>query len=131
MDILLWIVFGLVVGLVARLIMPGSDPGGIIVTIVLGIVGALLGGWLGRAIGLYREGEAAGFIMAVIGASGCGQVLGGVTRAHGCFTDAGLDFVHRQKPADDACRADKNLLFLAADFLRSEGGHLTGISDAA
>ena len=68
MDILLWIVFGLVVGLVARLIMPGSDPGGIIVTIVLGIVGALLGGWLGRAIGLYREGEAAGFIMAVIGA---------------------------------------------------------------
>jgi uncharacterized membrane protein YeaQ/YmgE (transglycosylase-associated protein family) len=68
MDILLWIVFGLVVGVVAKLIMPGRDPGGIIVTIVLGIVGAMLGGWLGRVMGLYREGEAAGFIMAVVGA---------------------------------------------------------------
>jgi uncharacterized membrane protein YeaQ/YmgE (transglycosylase-associated protein family) len=68
MDVLLWIVFGLVVGIVAKLIMPGRDPGGIIVTIVLGIVGAMLGGWLGRVMGFYREGEAAGFIMAVVGA---------------------------------------------------------------
>jgi uncharacterized membrane protein YeaQ/YmgE (transglycosylase-associated protein family) len=68
MDILLWIVFGLVVGIVAKLIMPGQDPGGIILTGVLGIVGALLGGWLGRLFGLYREGDAVGFIMAVIGA---------------------------------------------------------------
>ena len=68
MDILLWIVFGLVVGIVAKFIMPGRDPGGIIITIVLGIVGALLGGWIGRAMGLYREGEAAGFLMAVVGA---------------------------------------------------------------
>ena len=68
MDILLWIVFGLVVGLVARLIMPGPDPGGIILTVVLGIIGAMLGGWAGRVMGLYREGEAAGFIMAVVGA---------------------------------------------------------------
>ena len=68
MDILLWIVFGLVVGIVAKLIMPGRDPGGMIVTIVLGVVGAILGGWIGRVMGLYREGEAAGFIMAVVGA---------------------------------------------------------------
>lgn len=68
MDMLLWIVFGLVVGLVAKLIMPGRDPGGIIITVVLGIVGALLGGWIGRVMGLYREGEAAGFLMAVVGA---------------------------------------------------------------
>jgi len=68
MDILLWIVFGLVVGIVAKLIMPGRDPGGIIVTIVLGIVGALLGGWVGRALGFYREGEAAGFLLAIVGA---------------------------------------------------------------
>jgi uncharacterized membrane protein YeaQ/YmgE (transglycosylase-associated protein family) len=68
MDIVLWIVFGLVVGIVAKLIMPGPDPGGIIVTGVLGIVGALLGGWVGRLFGLYREGDAVGFIMAVIGA---------------------------------------------------------------
>ncbi|HET9490231.1 MAG TPA: GlsB/YeaQ/YmgE family stress response membrane protein [Methylomirabilota bacterium] len=68
MDIILWILFGLVVGIVAKFIMPGRDPGGIIITIVLGIVGALLGGWVGRVMGLYREGETAGFIMAVIGA---------------------------------------------------------------
>jgi len=68
MNILLWIVFGLIVGAVAKLIMPGRDPGGIIVTILLGIVGSLLGGWLGQALGLYGPGEAAGFIMAVVGA---------------------------------------------------------------
>lgn len=68
MDILLWIVFGLVVGIVAKLIMPGQDPGGVILTIVLGVVGALLGGWVGRVAGLYREGEPAGFLMAVVGA---------------------------------------------------------------
>jgi uncharacterized membrane protein YeaQ/YmgE (transglycosylase-associated protein family) len=68
MDILLWIVFGLVVGVVAKLLMPGRDPGGIIVTIVLGIVGAMLGGWIGRVMGLYREGDAVGFLMAVVGA---------------------------------------------------------------
>lgn len=68
MDILLWIIFGLVVGIVAKLIMPGRDPGGVILTIVLGVVGALLGGWVGRVAGLYREGEPAGFLMAVLGA---------------------------------------------------------------
>ena len=68
MDILLWIVFGLVVGVVAKFIMPGNDPGGIFLTIVLGIVGALVGGWLGRVLGLYRPGDAAGFIMAIVGA---------------------------------------------------------------
>ena len=68
MDILLWIVFGLVVGVVAKFLMPGNDPGGIFVTIILGIVGAMLGGWIGRVMGMYREGEPAGFIMAVVGA---------------------------------------------------------------
>jgi uncharacterized membrane protein YeaQ/YmgE (transglycosylase-associated protein family) len=68
MDVLLWIVFGLVVGIVAKFLMPGRDPGGIIVTIILGIVGALLGGWLGRVLGFYRQGEAAGFLMSVVGA---------------------------------------------------------------
>ena len=68
MDVLLWIVFGLVVGIVAKLIMPGRDPGGIIVTVVRGGVGAMLGGWIGRVMGFYREGEAADFIMAVVGA---------------------------------------------------------------
>ena len=68
MWILGWILFGLVVGALAKLIMPGRDPGGIIVTMLLGIAGAVIGGFLGRALGWYREGEAAGWIMATLGA---------------------------------------------------------------
>jgi len=68
MEFLLWILFGLVVGVVAKFIIPGRDPGGMVLTIVLGIVGAVVGGWLGRVLGLYRPGEVAGFIMAVVGA---------------------------------------------------------------
>jgi len=68
MDILIWIVFGLVVGIVAKFVMPGPDPGGIVLTICLGIAGAVLGGWIGRMLGLYRPGDAAGFIMALMGA---------------------------------------------------------------
>ena len=40
----------------------------VIVTMALGIVGALVGGFIGRALGLYQAGEAAGFIMATLGA---------------------------------------------------------------
>ena len=67
MTILGWILFGLVVGALAKLVMPGRDPGGIIVTILLGIAGAVLGGFIGRALGLYAEGEPAGWIMAFLG----------------------------------------------------------------
>jgi uncharacterized membrane protein YeaQ/YmgE (transglycosylase-associated protein family) len=67
-SILGWIVFGLIVGALAKLVMPGRDPGGVIVTILLGIAGALLGGFLGRSLGWYQSGEAAGFIMATLGA---------------------------------------------------------------
>ena len=67
MSIIGWILFGLVVGIVGKLLMPGRDPGGFIITIVLGIAGALLGGFVGQSLGFYREGEPAGFIMAVIG----------------------------------------------------------------
>ena len=63
-----WIIFGLIVGAVAKLLMPGRDPGGIIITMLLGIVGAVLGGFLGRAMGFYQEGEAAGFLMSLVGA---------------------------------------------------------------
>ena len=68
MGVIGWIIFGLIVGIVAKFLMPGRDPGGFVITAVLGIVGALLGGYLGRAMGWYREGEPAGFIVAVIGA---------------------------------------------------------------
>ena len=68
MSVLMWIVFGLIVGIVAKLLMPGRDPRGFIFTVVLGIVGALIGGFLGRIMGLYGEGDSAGFVMAVVGA---------------------------------------------------------------
>ena len=68
MTIIIWIIFGLVVGIVAKFVMPGRDPGGIVVTALLGIVGAVVGGWLGRALNIYRPGEPASFIMAVVGA---------------------------------------------------------------
>ncbi len=66
---LLWTcIIGLVVGAVAKLLMPGKDPGGWIVTAVLGIAGSFVGSFLGKALGLYAQGETAGFIMSVIGA---------------------------------------------------------------
>lgn len=68
MSILGWILFGLIVGALAKFVMPGRDPGGIIVTMLLGVAGAVLGGFVGRALGLYGEGQAAGFIMSFIGA---------------------------------------------------------------
>ncbi len=67
MEFIGWIFFGLIVGVIGKLLMPGRDPGGFVVTILLGIAGALLGGFLGRSLGLYREDDPVGFIMAVIG----------------------------------------------------------------
>ena len=67
MSIIGWILFGLVVGIVGKLLMPGRDPGGFIITSLLGIAGALIGGFIGQSLGFYREGEPAGFIMAVLG----------------------------------------------------------------
>ncbi len=65
----LWVaIIGLVVGALAKLIMPGKDPGGVIVTMVLGIAGSFLGTWFGRVVGLYQPGQAAGFIMSLVGA---------------------------------------------------------------
>lgn len=66
---LIWTcIIGLIAGAVAKLLMPGRDPGGWIITMVLGIVGSFLGTWLGRTLGLYQEGQGAGFLMSVVGA---------------------------------------------------------------
>jgi uncharacterized membrane protein YeaQ/YmgE (transglycosylase-associated protein family) len=67
MTIIGWVFFGLIVGIIGKLLMPGRDPGGFVITTILGIVGALVGGFLGRVLGLYREGDPVGFVMAVIG----------------------------------------------------------------
>jgi uncharacterized membrane protein YeaQ/YmgE (transglycosylase-associated protein family) len=66
---MLWaIIMGAIIGALAKFIMPGKDPGGWIITILLGIAGSWVGGFLGQAMGWYREGESAGFIMSLIGA---------------------------------------------------------------
>ncbi len=67
-GILGWIVIGFIAGGIAKLLMPGKDPGGCLITILLGIAGALLAGFIGKSIGWYEEGEAAGFLAAIVGA---------------------------------------------------------------
>lgn len=66
----LWvIIIGGVVGFIARLISPApNNPNGIIMTVLLGIVGSVVATFLGRALHLYRPGQGAGFIGAIIGA---------------------------------------------------------------
>jgi len=68
MHILYTLIIGLIIGAVAKLLMPGRDPGGFIITMLLGIAGSFVGTVIGRALGMYREGSSAGFIMSVLGA---------------------------------------------------------------
>lgn len=66
---LLWtILIGFVVGVVAKLLHPGKENMGIVMTTLLGIAGSVAATFLGRLVGFYEEGEAAGFIMATVGA---------------------------------------------------------------
>lgn len=65
----LWmIVIGFIAGLIARALKPGDDSMGIIMTSVLGIAGSLAAGLIGNTLGWYKEGDAVGFVAAVIGA---------------------------------------------------------------
>ena len=83
MHILMFLLFGLVVGVIARWIVPGREPGGWVVSMLLGIGGAFLGGFFGRVIGLYREGQPAGFIMSLVGAVVLVAVYHSVTARRG------------------------------------------------
>jgi uncharacterized membrane protein YeaQ/YmgE (transglycosylase-associated protein family) len=66
---LLWeLLIGLIVGAVAKFVMPGKDPGGIFITMAIGIAGSIGATFLGQAIGWYKQGQSAGFIMSVVGA---------------------------------------------------------------
>jgi len=67
MSFIWTVLIGLAAGAVAKLIMPGKDPGGWIITTLLGIAGAVVAKYLGQFVDLYAEGEAAGFIGAVVG----------------------------------------------------------------
>jgi uncharacterized membrane protein YeaQ/YmgE (transglycosylase-associated protein family) len=68
MSIIGTILVGFIVGLIARALKPGDDRLGLIMTTLLGIAGAFLARYAGLALGLYRDGQAAGWIASVIGA---------------------------------------------------------------
>lgn len=68
MSIIGTILIGFIVGLIARAVKPGDDKLGLIMTTLLGIAGAFAARYVGMALGLYTEGEAAGWIASVIGA---------------------------------------------------------------
>lgn len=64
---LIWtIIIGFIIGVLAKLISPGKENMGFITTTLLGVGGSLLAGYVGQAIGWYRVGEGAGFIVSVI-----------------------------------------------------------------
>jgi uncharacterized membrane protein YeaQ/YmgE (transglycosylase-associated protein family) len=62
------IVVGLIVGFIARALKPGDDKLGWIMTAVLGIAGSFVASYAGAALGLYKQGDAAGWIASVVGA---------------------------------------------------------------
>ena len=62
------IVIGFFAGLLAKWLHPGKENMGFIMTILLGIGGSFLSTYVGQALGLYQDGQAAGFIGAVVGA---------------------------------------------------------------
>lgn len=68
MDIILTIVIGFFVGLFARALVPGRSITGFIMTTLLGIAGALVGKFVGESLGIYGEGQSAGFFMSLLGA---------------------------------------------------------------
>lgn len=69
MSILGLIITGFFAGLIARFLTPGkTKPGGLILTTLFGILGSVVAGYLGQILGVYKVGEPAGFLGAVIGA---------------------------------------------------------------
>jgi len=68
LSILWTVLVGLVVGILAKFLHPGRENMGLVVTALLGIAGSLAATYLGRLVGFYKEGEAAGFLMALVGA---------------------------------------------------------------
>jgi uncharacterized membrane protein YeaQ/YmgE (transglycosylase-associated protein family) len=68
MSIIALILSGLIIGVIAKLLMPGRDPGGFIITILLGIAGMFVGSYMGLALGIYKSGQPAGWIVSILGA---------------------------------------------------------------
>lgn len=68
MEIFLTIIIGFFVGIFARALVPGKSITGFIMTTLLGIAGALIGKFVGQGLGIYDEGQPAGFFMSLVGA---------------------------------------------------------------
>ncbi|MBK7549146.1 MAG: GlsB/YeaQ/YmgE family stress response membrane protein [Rhodoferax sp.] len=66
-EILGTLFVGLIVGFIARALKPGDDKLGFIMTAILGVAGSFLANYAGAAMGLYKQGDAAGWIAAVVG----------------------------------------------------------------
>jgi uncharacterized membrane protein YeaQ/YmgE (transglycosylase-associated protein family) len=65
----IWVaLIGLVIGAIAKFLMPGKQGGGIFVTMLLGIGGSLSATFIGQQLGIYAQGQPAGFIASVLGA---------------------------------------------------------------
>ena len=63
------VLIGFFAGVLARAFSSDPrNPQGCLLTTVLGVVGAALFTWFGQITGMYKSGEHAGFIGAVIGA---------------------------------------------------------------
>jgi uncharacterized membrane protein YeaQ/YmgE (transglycosylase-associated protein family) len=62
------ILIGFVAGLIAKAVTPGAGPSGFWLTAILGIAGAIAATFIGQLMGLYAEGQPAGFIASVLGA---------------------------------------------------------------
>ncbi len=80
MEIIGTVFVGIVVGFIARAIKPGDDKLGLIMTAVLGIAGSFLASYGGAALGLYKQGEAAGWIASIVGAIVLLVIYGMVTK---------------------------------------------------
>jgi uncharacterized membrane protein YeaQ/YmgE (transglycosylase-associated protein family) len=68
MSIIGTLLIGLLVGMVARFLKPGAQSMGLLMTLLLGVGGSVLATYGGQALGIYRAGQAAGFLGAVVGA---------------------------------------------------------------
>ncbi|MCZ4306561.1 GlsB/YeaQ/YmgE family stress response membrane protein [Zoogloeaceae bacterium G21618-S1] len=68
MGIIWAILIGLVVGVLAKFLHPGKEDLGLVMTALLGIAGSMVASFGGQALGIYRPGQGAGFLGALVGA---------------------------------------------------------------
>lgn len=83
MGIIGTLFIGLIAGAIARWLKPGEDGMGWILTALLGVAGSFVATYAGGLLGLYKPGQPAGFIGAVIGAIVLLYVVGAIRARKG------------------------------------------------